>query len=433
MSRLFLLCSVLWACLFVIVPVSAQEVSPEPEVTLNELVQQALEHYPQLAIARQNEEAAGERFKSLRSFPNPTLELTPRLSGDREAADTEVLLSQPLDVFGKRRANARVKEAEWRSAIAKSTFARRALVTEVKQAAIDLYAAQEAESLSIAQVEIAQQFERAAKRRAELGDVPQVQAQRAELELLRAQNELANDKAARLAQLATVNQLIGQDPATLLRVVLPEASGAESKDLSKDHDHFLTEALNSRADLAAARAELQARQAQVTAIRKERLPDVQLQVRRGAFFGDESSYALRAVVTVPIFDFGSIKHERRAAQAEAQAQQAEVELLRRQISTQVEQALLRVDQQWQNVERYRSGIVPQTLDLLRKTQIGYEQGASSYLEVLEAQRTLRQVQNEYLQALTGTLASETALENAVGKILPIGKLSPLPSKMEAHH
>ena len=425
-SRLFLLCSVLWACLFVAVPVRAQEVSSEPEVTLDELVQQAVEHYPQLAIARQNEEAAGERFKSLRAFPNPTLELTPRLSGDREAADTEVLLSQPLDVFGKRRANAKVKEAEWRGAIAKSTFARRSLIVQVKQAAIELYAAQEAESLSSAQVEIAQQFQHAAKRRAELGDVPQVQAQRAELELLRAQNELANDKAARLAQLATVNQLIGQNPAMPLRVVLPEKSDAEPN--PKDHDHFLTEALNSRADLAAARAELQARQAQVVAIRKERLPEVQLQVRRGAFFGDESSYALRAVVTMPIFDFGSIKHERRAAQAEAQAQQAEVELLRRQISTQVEQALLRLDQQWQNVARYRSGIVPQTLDLLRKTQIGYEQGASSYLEVLEAQRTLRQVQNEYLQALTGTLTSETALENAIGKTLI---LSPLPSKTEA--
>lgn len=423
-SRLFLLCSVLWACLFVAIPVRAQEVASPPEITLDALVQRALEHYPQLAIARQNETAAGERFKSLRAFPNPTLELTPRLAGNRETADTEVLLSQPLDVFGKRRAAARVKEAEWRGAMAKSTFARRSLIVQVKQAAIELYAAQEAESLSRAQLEIAQQFQHAAQRRAELGDVPQVQAQRAKLELLRTQNALANDQAARLAQLAAVNQLIGQQPATPLRVLLPDdnasqASGAASlpNDISQNHDDFLSKALNSRADLAAARAELTARQAQVKAIGKERLPEVQLQVRRGAFFGDDSSYALRAVVSMPVFDFGSIKHERRAAQAEARAQQAEVELLQQQIATQVEQALLRVNQQWQNVQRYRETIVPQTLDLLRKTQIGYDEGASSYLEVLEAQRTLQQVQEEYLQALTGTLTSETALENALGQAI----------------
>jgi hypothetical protein len=51
---------------------------------------------------------------------------------------------------------------------------------------------------------------------------------------------------------------------------------------------------------------------------------------------------------------------------------------------------------------------------LRKTQIGYAQGASTYLEVLEAQRTLRQVQTEYLQALVGTRTQEAALEGALG-------------------
>jgi len=415
-----------------VIPVQAQDISSKPEITIDELVQQALERYPQLAIARQNTEAAKERFKSLRSFPNPVLQLTPRLTGNREAADTEVLLSQPVDLFGKRRANAKVKEAEWHSAIAKSTFAQRSLIVQVKQAAIELYAAQEAETLSNAQMEIAQKFHDAAQRRAALGDVPQVQAQRAALELLRVQNEFANSEATRLAQLATVNKLIGQDPSTQFRVILPEVSGDQSQptDLLKQRDQYLSQALKTRSDLLAASADLEARRAQVKAIGKERLPELQLQVRRGAFFGEESSYAVRAVITLPVFDFGSIKHERRAAQAEAQAQQAEVELLRQQIATQVEKALLRLEQQWQNVDRYRSGIVPQTLDLLRKTQVGFEQGASSYLEVLEAQRTFRQVQEEYLQAISGTLNSETALENAIGEAIPVGSLAPLPSQVE---
>lgn len=62
--------------------------------------------------------------------------------------------------------------------------------------------------------------------------------------------------------------------------------------------------------------------------------------------------------------------------------------------------------------------MPLTLDLLRKTQVGYAAGASTYLEVLEAQRTLRQVQTEYLQALVGTRLSEATLESAFGATLP---------------
>jgi outer membrane protein TolC len=149
------------------------------------------------------------------------------------------------------------------------------------------------------------------------------------------------------------------------------------------------------------------------------LPDIEIQVRRSSVFGDTGSYALRAVVTVPIFDFGSIQREKRAAEAEVRAQEATVALLRSQVAAQVEQALVRLDQQRRTVERYRTGIVPQTLDLLRKTQIGYAQGASTYLEVLEAQRTLRQVQTEYLQALVGTRTSEAQLENAIGASLPV--------------
>lgn len=77
-----------------------------------------------------------------------------------------------------------------------------------------------------------------------------------------------------------------------------------------------------------------------------------------------------------------------------------------------------MQQQRATVERYRSGIVPLTLDLLRKTQIGYASGASTYLGVLEAQRTLRGVQSEYMQALVGVRVNEAALESALGATLP---------------
>jgi outer membrane protein TolC len=162
---------------------------------------------------------------------------------------------------------------------------------------------------------------------------------------------------------------------------------------------------------------LEARRAQVDAIGKQRLPQVELQARRTAVFGS-GEIGLRAVITAPIFDFGSIKNEKRAAQAEVQAQEAQIVLLRSQAAAQVEQALIRLDQQRATVERYRSGIVPQMLDLLRKTQIGYAAGASTYLEVLEAQRTLRAVQAEYLQALVGVRTSEAQLESALGATPP---------------
>lgn len=447
-----------------IAPAIASIVSTEPEIALDELIRRALENNPQLPIAQQHEEAARERVGAARAFPNPTLELAPRLIGNREAADEEMILSQPLDLFGRRRARTDVAAAELRAAQAQSTLAERSLIVSVKNAAADLFAAQEAENLGSVQVEVAQLFRDAAARRAELGDVPPVQVQRAELELLRMQNELTNIQAKRLEHRATLNQLIGQTPETPLRVTLSisttlsdalrlhpsaqstsaitdtatkststatngaagiapstpvETATSVETALSADNnlvvlrEQILPDILVNRPDIAGAQATLEARRAQARVLARERLPQVDLQVRRSSVFSSGST-ALRAVITMPLFDLGSNKHARRALEAEAHAQEAQIALLQSQGMMHVEHALIRLQQQQQTLERYRSGILPQTLDLLRKTQIGYAQGASTHLEVLEAQRTLRAVQSEYLQALIGARTSEAALESALG-------------------
>jgi cobalt-zinc-cadmium efflux system outer membrane protein len=384
----------------------------EPEVALDALIERALKHNPQLPVARETAEAARHRVDAARALGNPVLQITHGFTGSDEARDEEIVLSQPLDLFGKRRARGNVARAELRAAQFASSWAERSLVVAVKGVAAELFAAQESEKLERAQVGIAQQFHSAAKRRAELGDVPPVQVQRADLELLRAQNELTKAEAERRERRAALNQLVGQDPATPLRVALPTLATSVSKpDAAALHDKA-----SKRSDIAGAEATLAAQRAQVQVLRRERWPEVELQARRSSVFGNGST-ALRAVITVPIFDFGSNKNERRALESEARAQQAQIALQKSQASTQVEQALIRLEQQHAIAERYRTGIVPQTLDLLRKTQIGYAQGASSYLEVLDAQRTLRQVQTEYLQALAGARIAEMQLESAVGSPL----------------
>ncbi len=429
-----------WLTLFVVSlalsPVFAQVESSEPVVSVDELVARALENNPQPAIAKANLEAARQRAGSLKSLPNPVLQIVVGFVGNEEARDEEVLLSQPIDLFGQRRVKRKVLEAQARSADAQNELVTRALVVEVKNAATGLFAAQEAEALSAEQVEVAKAFRDAAARRAELGDVPQVQAQRAGLELLRVQNEATNARANRLIRLAVLNQLIGQAPQTPLKVELPIEpallgllrTGGQAVSTTTEtptrsvftQRADLLAAQTSRPDLLSARAILESKQAQVAEIGRQRLPQFELQARRSSSFGREGSYAARAVITTPLFDLGSIRREKKAAQSEVQAQQSQIRLLESQAGVQLEQALISLDQQQATVERYRSGIVPETLDLLRKMQIGFAQGASSYLEVLEAQRTLRQVQAEYLEALVGVRTSQAQLESALGTSLNEG-------------
>lgn len=88
-------------------PVVTPDVAPEPAITVDELVRRALANNPQIPIARQTEEVARERRNALRGLTNPLLQVVPGI-GNRQARDEEIILSQPLDVFGQRRAQVEV-------------------------------------------------------------------------------------------------------------------------------------------------------------------------------------------------------------------------------------------------------------------------------------------------------------------------------------
>ncbi len=468
-------------------PSASSAISPdsEPTVALDDLIARALQFNPQPQIAAANYEAARARADAARSSLGPVLQIVPGVFGNTNSRNEEIILSQPIDLFGQRRANRPVFEAQVRRAEAERDLSTRSLVVSVKNAAADLFVAQEAESLGQFQLDVARQFRDAAARRAQLGDVPAVQTQRAQLELDRAAIELDRARAARLARRALLNQLIGAAPQSPLRVTLPDrefqplqnlpgaafgssafglanpgladagattsvpsvapdaappvnppapvlgappqtpivgASSQVGSDLVASRASLLPGALQ-RPDILAAQFNAEAARAQVEAIARQRRPLLELQVRRAGVF-DPSPLSLRAVLTVPLFDLGANKNQQRAAQFEAQAQEKTVELLRSQAAAQVESALVTLGQNRALVARYRESIVPQTLGLLRKTQLGYAAGASTYLEVLEAQRATRQVQTEYLQALVGVRSGEAALESALGATYT-GALGPL--------
>ena len=489
--------SVLFAAFCCAFPASAQTAAtppatslafPENAVALDELIARALTNNPQPQIAAANIEAARARSNAARATLGPTLQIVPGIGGNAQSRDEEIILSQPIDLFGQRRANRAVFDARLRGAQSARAAATRALIIAVKTAAAELFAAQEAQSLGETQLEIARQFRDAAARRAQLGEVPAVQSQRAQLELDRAAIELDSARAQSAIRRARLNQLIGAPPQSPLVVSLPQNftsdspnslggsasfvngstkspsdllnSSSESLNSPSESPSFVNDSTNSpndllnssselpsslsgstsvpasaqigsdliasreallpaalrRPDILSAQATIDVARAQAGAIAALRRPQLEIQARRGGVF-DSTSTSLRAVLTVPLFGLGDNRNQQRAAQFEVQAAEKQLELLRSQVAAQLESALISLDQSRAVATRYRDSIVPLALDLLRKTQIGYAEGASTYLEVLEAQRAVKQIRTEYLQALVGVQTGQADLESALGSDL----------------
>ncbi len=66
------------------------------------------------------------------------------------------------------------------------------------------------------------------------------------------------------------------------------------------------------------------------------------------------------------------------------------------------------------VAQYRAGVLEDSQKVLNGMVYKYKRGETSILDVLVAQRTYNEVQQEYLETMKGYAASLVALEKACG-------------------
>ena len=84
----------------------------------------------------------------------------------------------------------------------------------------------------------------------------------------------------------------------------------------------------------------------------------------------------------------------------------------------VAQALTRLRAAQTTIQDYQEGVLVQSRRLLDASRTGFQEGSSRYttLTVLEAQRTYRGVQTEYINALATQAQALAELERATGAV-----------------
>jgi len=244
------------------------------------------------------------------------------------------------------------------------------------------------------------------------------------------QMELAQSQSEYQASLATIPQielqiaqqedalsiLLGQNPEPILR-------DRELDDLAAPAvpAGLPSELLTRRPDLRQAEQNLIAANALIGAARALYFPSISLTGLFGSaslqfsslFTGPARVWSYAGAVTVPIFTAGSISGQ--VKQAEAQQQQA---LLEYEKAIQV--AFQQVDDALVSLQKTREQLVVQgrQVDALRTystlARLRYEGGYTSYIEVLDAERSLFNAQLTYAQTQGTIFASTISLYQAMG-------------------
>lgn len=390
----------------------APPASGPPPLTLEALERMALENNPTLAQADAEVDAAKGRAKQAGLFPNPTVGYTgeeisrgPIIRGGEHGFFVE----QMIPLGGKLRLSRNVFEREASQADALREAQRlrvlntvRVLYYEALTAARRVEVNERLALLAAEAVDVSQQlFNVGAADKPDLLE-SEIEAQRAGLALVAARNQ-QHGIWRRLAAAAGTPDLAPSALVGSLDTALPEIERGRAL------QRILTESPEIRAARALVkRAELAVRRAQ-----RETVPD--LVVRGGPRYNRELleigptgsrpvgwEAAIEAGISLPLFN----RNQGNIASARADLERARSEVRRLELTLDARLAGVFDDYltSLRTAEAYRTDILPRAEQAYDLFLARFREMAAAYPQVLIAQRTLFQVNEQYLEALDWRLA-----------------------------
>ncbi|HEY3269032.1 MAG TPA: TolC family protein [Armatimonadota bacterium] len=394
---------------------SAAADAPVP-LSLADALRLAREHSPVIRAAGARLAGASARLKSAGLPANPSLSIAHGSGHDAAGLDEDVVLSQTLEAPGKTHPRVLSARSERLAAGAGQAVVGQDVTFNVQSAYYEALRADAERQLAGDALATATAFDAAAQTQFQAGDIPRSNVVRSGIERARARQALDAAEAERANRYAALRSLAGLPPGAPIALTSILTDQAASFSLAQLQGQAL-----SRPDILAAQHLQKARSADVSEARAAWQPDILLEARRAAlvpYADTPNGYSVRAGITLPLLDYGRNRSDLAAAQAALTEQQATLDETRRAAALEVETAYSAFVTAQKAVASFHSGRLDRAKELLDMAQTGYRNGASSYLELLDAQQVYRNEQVDYARALADENIALAGLQHAVGGTLP---------------
>ncbi len=164
-------------------------------------------------------------------------------------------------------------------------------------------------------------------------------------------------------------------------------------------------------------ADIKAANAEGSLARANARPELELQGLRSPWGNPGSQFGARIQFSWAFSDSGKSKNERRSAERKAQATTESLRDAKAKAEAELSASLQELAGAKSQIDSYAS-LIESTRTLMRKTQVGYEQGASTLLDMLEATRALKEVEEGSILAMQRYTEAKIAVYRATG--IPLG-------------
>lgn len=412
---------------------------PNGVITLPAAIALALARSPELGVFPYDLRAADARVLQAGLRPNPQLDIEVEDVGGRgerrgfDAAQTTVQVGQPLELGGKRAKRTHVAALDKELVQWDYKSARLDVMRETARAFVATLAAQERLALAERLLQLSRQAQSAVAQRVKAGKDSPVEELRADVALSESRIERQKAEKALTAARHRLAAAWGGQAPTFGKVEGDFYATPEPAPLAE-----LTAALGDNPDLARWQTEEDRRRAALRWEKARGVPDITVGagVRRYEET-DDAALVFGLAVPLPLFDRnqgGVLEATAQLGKARRQYEAARIKTL-----AALSEAATMLAAAHDEVTILRDDTIPKAQRAFEAAQQGYQQGKFDYLYLLDAQRTLFEMQARYVnsvaqyhqaQADVRRLTGRTA--NASDKNVSSGSL-PEPLSQEYSH
>ena len=384
------------------------------EFDLKELIQIGLANNLLISAQLRAIEAKKASYASSKRLINPEVELVAgkakAYNGIEKRNTGGLRITQPIENPFKRHYRIQARKNDWEAAEYLYKYNRLEIGFFIKTQFYQLLMLEENKGIAQNNLKSIQDMHKLIQKRAELGEVKELEAIKLYVEILKARKELSRLKTEiRLAK-DKLNQFLGN--------ALPSDFSVRGKleylQVFLQEEALLQKTLSIHPLLNQKEKILEQAKSNLNFIKWRRLPDFKLSGFSQKEL-DGKNQGIGISFNIPLWNFKSTE----IAEAENLSLKQDDELLALQIEliTQVKAKLSHFRLSQQTIGLFRTGLLKYAQESLKISEVSYKEGEISLIDFLDSQRTYYSIQEDFQEALYNLNADKAALEKAIGEEL----------------
>jgi outer membrane protein TolC len=390
------------------------------DISLNELIQEALNNNPQLHSVRYQADAAKTQIKQVTSLDAPQVGIefyqTPIQSfpiATKNSMETDYFVQQMFPWPGKLSGMGKIAENNAAMKEQESKALDKKIIRDLKSAYYDLYLVQRKMEINEENKRIMQRIIDIALKQYEVGAGNQSDILRAQTELTKLTNESIVLEKERGITEAMINTLVSR-PANQ---PLGRIADLEIHEVKLSFDPLVAMAEDNRAELKAMGYNIEMFKSEHALAKREFYPDIMV---RGMYKNMSNTskdfWSLMIGFNVPIAFWSKNKYQGKVNEFGKHINHAEMEYqdTKNMIGNDIQNALVIMESSRKQADEIKRYLIPQAEATLDATLASYQSGKTSFIMTLDSYRMLLMAKLDYSMSVMNTAVSEAQLEQAVG-------------------